>query len=112
MRISSKSVGIDPILLRDNAPIAFQKIPTEKKVKLTAPRKSIRKILINKKVTNKPVPEEMEPLRMPIKNIGIIKLNSRRKRLLFLEEYCPKLGLRKEYNDKKIEKIPIIKYKY
>ena len=42
-------------------------MPTVKKVKLTALIKSILKVLINKIVTNKPVPEETEPLRIPIK---------------------------------------------
>ena len=68
-------MGIEPILIRKNAPIAFQKIPTVKKVKLIALRKSILKIFSNKIVTNKPVPEDTEPLRIPIKNIGIIKFN-------------------------------------
>ena len=77
-RIINRFVGMDPILLRKNEPIAFQKIPTEKKVKLTALRKSIPKILINNIVTNKPVPEETEPLRMPIKKTGIMKLNFKR----------------------------------
>ena len=75
IRIPNKFVGIKPILLKKNAPIAFQKIPTEKNVKLTALTKSISKILINKKVTNKPVPEEIEPLSMPIKKIGNMNLN-------------------------------------
>ena len=96
MRINNKFEGIDPILLRKNAPIAFQKIPTEKKVKLTALRKSILKILINKIVINNPVPEETEPLRIPIKKTGIINVNFKRKQLFLLEELCPKLGLEKE----------------
>ena len=41
IRITNKFEGIEPILLRINAPTAFQQIPTEKKVKLTALRKSI-----------------------------------------------------------------------
>ena len=32
IRINNKLVGMIPILLRKNAPIAFQKIPTVKKV--------------------------------------------------------------------------------
>ena len=78
IRIIIKFIGIEPILLRKNAPAAFQKIPTEKKVKLIALRKSILKILINKIVTNKPVPEETEPFRIPIKKISIIKLKFKR----------------------------------
>ena len=32
--------------------------------------------------------------------------------MICLVDSCPKLGLRKEYNDKKIEKSPNIIYKY
>ena len=32
--------------------------------------------------------------------------------MLLSEEFCPKLGLRMEYKDKKIENNPKIKYKY
>ena len=41
-------MGILPTLARKNAPIAFQKMPTVKKVELIALRKSILKVLINK----------------------------------------------------------------
>ena len=49
--------------------LRIQQIPTEKKVKVTALRKSILKILINKIVTNKPVPEDTEPLRYQLKEV-------------------------------------------
>ena len=111
-RITNKFIGIVPILLRKNAPIAFQNIPTVKKVKLIALRKSILKILINNTVTNKPVPEDTEPLRTPIKKIEIIKLSFKRKLILFSAEYKPKDGLRREYMAKEIEKSPKIKYRY
>tara|TARA_S200000501_G_scaffold19929_1_gene17749 strand:- start:828 stop:1100 length:273 start_codon:yes stop_codon:yes gene_type:complete len=89
-------VGISSFLLRKKAPIAFQKIPTVKKVNLTALRKSILKVLINKIVTNKPVPDETEPLRIPIKKIGIINLNSNLELIVLIVEFKPKLVLRKE----------------
>ena len=58
------------------------------------------------------LPEETEPLRMPIKKIGITNQKFKRKLILFSAEFNPKLGLRKEYNDKKIERNPNIKYRY
>ena len=94
------------------APIAFQKIPTVKKVKLTALRKSILKVLINKIVTNKPVPDETEPLSIPIKKIGMINLNFNWELIIYFVEFKPKPGLWKEYIAKIIEKSPNIKYKY
>ena len=87
-------------------------MPTVKKVELTALRKSILKVLINKIVTNKPVPEETDPLRIPIKKIGITNLNFKRCLILFSTEFNPKLGLQSEYMAKIIEKIPNIKYRY
>ena len=66
-------MGKIPILLKKNAPKAFQKIPTVKKVKLTALRKFIWKVLIKRTVTNKPVPEETDPFRIPIKKISTPK---------------------------------------
>ena len=87
-------------------------MPTVKKVKLTALRKSILKVLINKIVTNKPVPEETEPLRIPIKKIGIINFNSSWELIILSVEYKPKLGLQKEYIAKSIEINPNIKYRY
>ena len=58
--------GIDPILLKKIAPVKFQKIPTVKNVILMARRKSISKIFINSIVTSNPVPEEIEPFKIPI----------------------------------------------
>jgi hypothetical protein len=49
---------------------------------------------------------------MPIKNIGIINLNSIWELIILVVEYKPKLGLRKEYIAKIIEKIPNIRYRY
>ena len=87
-------------------------MPTVKKVELTALRKSILKVLINKIVTNKPVPEETDPLSMPIKKIGIANLNFKRRSILISTECNPKLGLENEYKAKVIEKTPNIKYRY
>ena len=74
--------GTDPILLKKTAPVKFQKIPTVKNVKLIARRKSNPKVFIKSIVTSNPVPEEIEPLKIPIKKIKIknlvllVKLNS------------------------------------
>ena len=68
-----KGKGI--ILLRAIAPAAFQKIPTVRKVILIELRKSRPNVWINKIVTNKPVPEEIEPFKIPI--IKAIELNLR-----------------------------------
>ena len=106
IRVANKFIGIEPNRLSKNAPIAFQKIPTVKKVELTALRKSILKVFINKKVTNKPVPEEIEPLRIPIKKIGITNLNFKLELVLMSKEFNPKLGLRNEYKAKIIENKP------
>ena len=38
--------GTDPILIKEIAPVKFQKIPTEKNVNLIARRKSIPKVFI------------------------------------------------------------------
>ena len=57
------------ILLKKKAPVKFQKIPTVKKVKLIARRKSIPKVLIKSIVTNNPVPDEIEPFKIPIRKI-------------------------------------------
>ena len=69
--IINRFEGIDPILLRIIAPIKFQKIPTVKNVKLIARRKSIPKVFIKRIVTSNPVPEEIEPFRIPIRKIKI-----------------------------------------
>ena len=66
--------GIDPILLKKTAPVKFQKIPTVKNVKLIALRKSILKVFIKSIVTNNPVPEEIEPFKIPIRKIQIKNL--------------------------------------
>ena len=92
--------------------LSSRKYQLKKKVKLTALRKSIWKVLINKIVTNKPVPEETDPLRIPIKKIGIINFNSNWELIILFVEFKPKPGLRKEYIAKIIEISPNIKYKY
>ena len=61
--------GTEPILLKKIAPVKFQKIPTVKNVKLTARKKSIPRVFINSIVTSNPVPEEIEPFKMPIRKI-------------------------------------------
>ena len=66
--------GIDPILIKETAPVKFQKIPTVKNVKLIARRKSIPKVFIKSIVTSNPVPEEIEPFKIPIKKIKIKNL--------------------------------------
>ena len=109
IRMTNKFIGKEPIRLKKNAPIAFQKIPTVKKVELTALRKSILKVLINKIVTNKPVPEETDPFRIPIKKIGITNLNFKGWLILISTEFNPKLGLQNEYTAKIIENTPNIK---
>ena len=64
----------DPILARKIPPIRFQKIPTVKKVRLIARMKSIPKVLIKSIVTSKPVPEDIEPFKIPIKKINVKNL--------------------------------------
>ena len=66
--------GTDPILIKEIAPVKFQKIPTEKNVNLIARRKSIPKVFIKSIVTSNPVPEEIEPLNNPIRKINIRNL--------------------------------------
>ena len=68
-------MGTAPNLLKKKAPVKFQKIPTVKKVKLIARRKSIPKVLIKSIVTSNPVPEETEPFNIPIWKIKIRNLN-------------------------------------
>jgi len=63
-----------PILLKKNAPVKFQKIPTVKNVKLIARIKSILNVFIKSIVTNNPVPEEIEPFKIPIRKIEIKNL--------------------------------------
>ena len=88
--------------------MAFQKIPTVKKVKLTAFKKSNLKVLINSIVTSNPVPDEIDPFKIAIKNIKIANLNCEKKLICLSDEDKPKSGLRKEYKARKIEKIPKI----
>ena len=66
-------IGTDPILIKEIAPEKFQKIPTVKNVKLIARRKSIPKVFIKSIVTSNPVPEEIEPFKIPIRKIKIKK---------------------------------------
>ena len=74
--------GTDTILLSKIAPVKFQKIPTVRNVRLIARRKSIPKVLIRSIVTSNPVPEEIEPFKIPIRKIKMINLI-----------LCPKLSL-------------------
>ena len=61
--------GTEPILLKKIAPVKFQKIPTVRNVKLIARRKSSLKVFIKSIVTSNPVPEEIEPFKIPITKI-------------------------------------------
>ena len=88
--------GIDPILLIKMAPVKFQKIPTVKKVKLIARRKSILNVFIKSIVTSNPVPEEIEPFKIPIRKIKIKNLILWNKLGLLLTEDKPKSGLMNE----------------
>ena len=66
--------GTDPILAKKTAPTKFQKIPTVKNVILIARRKSISKVFIKSIVTSNPVPEEIDPFKIPIRKIKIKNL--------------------------------------
>ena len=66
--------GTDDMLVKKIAPVKFQKIPTVMNVKLIARRKSMPKVFIRSIVTSNPVPEEIEPFNMPIRNIKIKNL--------------------------------------
>ena len=88
--------GIDPILLKKIAPVKFQKIPTEKKVKLIARRKSILNVFIKSIVTSKPVPDEIEPFKIPIRKIKIINLSFWIKKSWLSPEDNPKSDLKYE----------------
>ena len=88
--------GTDPILAKKTAPIKFQKIPTVKNVILMALRKSISKVLIKSIVTSNPVPEEIEPFKMPIRKIKIKNLIFWTKLSLLFPDDKPKSGLRNE----------------
>ena len=88
--------GTDPILLKKIAPVKFQKIPTVKNVKLIARRKSIPKVFIKSIVTSNPVPEEMEPFKMPIRKIKIKNLILSIKLGLLFSDDKPKSGFSNE----------------
>ena len=85
-----------PTLLKKIAPVKFQKIPTVKNVKLIARRKSIPKVFIRRIVTSNPVPEEIEPFKMPIRKIKIRNLILWTKLSFLLPDDNPKWGLRNE----------------
>ena len=93
---NSKFEGTDPILLRKTAPVKFQKIPTVKKVKLIARRKSMSKVFIKSIVTSNPVPEEIEPFKTPIRKIKIKNLIFLNKLSLVSLDIKPKSDLRNE----------------
>ena len=76
----NKFNGTDPILAKNTDPTKFQKIPTVKNVILMALRKSISKVFINRIVTSNPVPEEIEPFKIPINKMKI-------KNLILLNEF-------------------------
>ena len=88
--------GTVPILLKKIAPVKFQKIPTVKNVKLIARRKSIPKVFIKSIVTSNPVPEEIEPFKVPIKKIKIKNLIFWIKLRLLFPEVKPKSDLMNE----------------
>ena len=88
--------GTVPILLKNIAPVKFQKIPTVKNVKLIARRKSIPKVFIKSIVTSKPVPEEIEPFKIPIKKTIIKNLILCIKLRFLLRDVKPKSDLLNE----------------
>ena len=88
--------GTEPILAKKTAPTKFQKIPTVKNVMLMARRKSIPKVFIKSIVTSNPVPEEMEPFKMPIRKIKIKNLILWTKWSLLYPDDNPKFGLMNE----------------
>ena len=82
--------GTVPILLKKIDPVKFQKIPTVKNVKLTALRKSIPKVFIKSIVTSNPVPEEIEPFKIPIKKTKTKNLIFWNKKSFLFKEVKPK----------------------
>jgi len=92
----NKFNGIDPILAKNTAPTKFQKIPTVKNVILMARRKSISKVFIKSIVIINPVPEEIEPFKIPVRKIKIINLILWTKLSFLLPDDNPKSGLRNE----------------
>ena len=98
--------GTSPILLKKIAPVKFQKMPTVKNVKDIARRKSIWKVFIKSIVTSNPVPEEIEPFKIPIRKIKIKNLILCKKFSLFSPDNCPKSDFKKEYSARNIDIIP------
>ena len=96
INIINKFEVTDPILLRKIAPVKFQKIPTVRNVKLIARRKSIPKVLIKSIVTSNPVPEEIEPLIIPIRKTRIKNLILWTKFGLIFPDDKPNSGVRTE----------------
>ena len=92
----NKLNGTDPILAKKTAPTKFQNIPTVKNVILMALRKSISKVFIKSIVTSNPVPEEIEPFKIPIRKIETKNLIFWKKLSLLFPDDKPKSGLRKE----------------
>ena len=92
----NKLNGTDPILDKNTAPTKFQKIPTVKNVKLIARRKSISKVFIKSIVTSNPVPEEMEPFKIPIRKTKIKNLTLLNKLGLVNPDDKPKSALKNE----------------
>ena len=88
--------GIEAMLIKQIAPVKFQKIPTVMNVKLIARRKSIPKVLIRSIVTSNPVPEEIEPFKRPIRKIKIKNLIFWLKEIFLLRVDNPKSDLRNE----------------
>ena len=92
----NKFDGTDPIFAKNTAPTKFQKIPTVKNVILMARRKSISKVFINRIVTSNPVPEEIEPFKIPIRKIKNKKLILLTKLGLLFPDDRPKFGFSNE----------------
>ena len=88
--------GTDAMLIKKIAPVKFQKIPTVMNVKLTARRKSMPKVFIRSIVTSNPVPEEIEPFKIPIRKIKIKNLIFWVKVIFLLRVDNPKSDFRKE----------------
>ena len=88
--------GNVPTLVKNIAPVKFQKIPTVKNVKLIARRKSIPKVFIKSIVTSNPVPEEIEPFRIPMRKIQIKNLILWIRLSLIFREDKPKSDLENE----------------
>ena len=96
INIINKFEGTDSILLRKIAPVKFQKNPTVRNVKLIARIKSIPKVFIRSIVTSNPVPEEIEPFKIPIKKIKMNNLKLLPKLVLKISDDKPKSDLSTE----------------